>query len=88
MQPGTALLRFAGTVFVVQWDHVYLQGWEDRGSFTFQAALYRDGRIVFGYKEVSWTCCGKGWGSEACGQQAVGESYGISGPRTRCGGSS
>ncbi|XP_058532351.1 plexin domain-containing protein 1 isoform X1 [Ochotona princeps] len=41
-----------GTVFVVQWDHVYLQGWEDRGSFTFQAALYRDGRIVFGYKEI------------------------------------
>nr|XP_019603098.1 PREDICTED: plexin domain-containing protein 1-like [Rhinolophus sinicus] len=41
-----------GTVFVVQWDHVYLQGWEDRGSFTFQAALHRDGRIVFGYKEV------------------------------------
>ncbi|XP_019494426.1 PREDICTED: plexin domain-containing protein 1 isoform X3 [Hipposideros armiger] len=41
-----------GTVFVVQWDHVYLQGWEDRGSFTFQAALHRDGRIVFGYKEI------------------------------------
>lgn len=42
-----------GTVFVVQWDHVYLQGREDRGSFTFQAALHSDGRIVFGYKEVS-----------------------------------
>lgn len=42
-----------GTVFVVQWDHVYLQGREDRGSFTFQAALHQDGRIVFGYKEVS-----------------------------------
>ncbi|XP_008571827.1 PREDICTED: plexin domain-containing protein 1, partial [Galeopterus variegatus] len=41
-----------GTVFVVQWDHVYLQGREDRGSFTFQAALYRDGRIVFSYKEI------------------------------------
>ncbi|XP_017352745.1 plexin domain-containing protein 1 isoform X3 [Cebus imitator] len=41
-----------GTVFVVQWDHVYLQGWEDRGSFTFQAVLHRDGRIVFGYKEI------------------------------------
>ncbi|KAK7802375.1 hypothetical protein U0070_023492 [Myodes glareolus] len=40
-----------GTVFVVQWDHVYLQGREDRGSFTFQAALHQDGRIVFGYKE-------------------------------------
>ncbi|XP_053425407.1 plexin domain-containing protein 1 isoform X2 [Nycticebus coucang] len=41
-----------GTVFVVQWDHVYLQGREDRGSFTFQAALHHDGRIVFGYKEI------------------------------------
>uniref|UniRef100_A0A8C6MWY3 Plexin domain containing 1 n=1 Tax=Mus spicilegus TaxID=10103 RepID=A0A8C6MWY3_MUSSI len=41
-----------GTVFVVQWDHVYLQDREDRGSFTFQAALHRDGRIVFGYKEI------------------------------------
>nr|BAC87025.1 unnamed protein product [Homo sapiens] len=41
-----------GTVFVVQWDHVYLQGWEDKGSFTFQAALHHDGRIVFAYKEI------------------------------------
>ncbi|KAM5273951.1 plexin domain-containing protein 1 [Ctenodactylus gundi] len=41
-----------GTVFIVQWDHVYLQGREDRGSFTFQAALHHDGRIVFGYKEI------------------------------------
>lgn len=48
-----SLLSSPGTVFVVQWDHVYLQGREDRGSFTFQAALHQDGRIVFGYKEVS-----------------------------------
>uniref|UniRef100_A0A8C8R5G5 Plexin domain containing 1 n=1 Tax=Pelusios castaneus TaxID=367368 RepID=A0A8C8R5G5_9SAUR len=41
-----------GTVFVVQWDKVYLQGKEDIGSFTFQAALYNDGRIIFGYKEI------------------------------------
>ncbi|RMC01385.1 hypothetical protein DUI87_21823 [Hirundo rustica rustica] len=41
-----------GTVFVVQWDKVYLQGKEDLGSFTFQAALHRSGRIVFGYKEI------------------------------------
>uniref|UniRef100_A0A5F8HA28 Plexin domain containing 1 n=1 Tax=Monodelphis domestica TaxID=13616 RepID=A0A5F8HA28_MONDO len=41
-----------GTVFVVQWDHVYLQGHESTGSFTFQAALHIDGRIVFGYKEI------------------------------------
>ncbi|NXI22985.1 PLDX1 protein, partial [Sterrhoptilus dennistouni] len=41
-----------GTVFVVQWDQVYLQGKEDMGSFTFQAALHSSGRIVFGYKEI------------------------------------
>ncbi|XP_036611518.1 plexin domain-containing protein 1 [Trichosurus vulpecula] len=41
-----------GTIFVVQWDHVYLQGHENTGSFTFQAALHIDGRIVFGYKEI------------------------------------
>ncbi|XP_010618361.1 plexin domain-containing protein 1 [Fukomys damarensis] len=41
-----------GTVFIVQWDRIYLQGREDRGSFTFQVALHRDGRIVFGYKEI------------------------------------
>ncbi|XP_062364294.1 plexin domain-containing protein 1 [Cinclus cinclus] len=41
-----------GTVFVVQWDKIYLQGKEDIGSFTFQAALHSSGRIVFGYKEI------------------------------------
>ncbi|XP_071433355.1 plexin domain-containing protein 1 [Pithys albifrons albifrons] len=41
-----------GTVFVVQWDKVYLQGKEELGSFTFQAALHSTGRIVFGYKEI------------------------------------
>lgn len=55
LSPCSAKTLFSspGTVFVVQWDHVYLQDREDRGSFTFQAALHRDGRIVFGYKEVS-----------------------------------
>ncbi|XP_060112389.1 plexin domain-containing protein 1 isoform X1 [Heteronotia binoei] len=41
-----------GTVFVVQWDQVYLEGKEDRGFFIFQAALHIDGSIVFGYKEI------------------------------------
>ncbi|XP_020649718.3 plexin domain-containing protein 1 isoform X1 [Pogona vitticeps] len=41
-----------GTVFVVQWDQVYLEGKEGRGYFIFQAALHNDGRIVFGYKEI------------------------------------
>uniref|UniRef100_A0A8C6VP56 Plexin domain containing 1 n=1 Tax=Naja naja TaxID=35670 RepID=A0A8C6VP56_NAJNA len=42
-----------GTMFVVQWDQVYLEGKEDKGCFIFQTALYNSGRIVFGYKEVS-----------------------------------
>ncbi|XP_053121976.1 plexin domain-containing protein 1 [Hemicordylus capensis] len=41
-----------GTVFVVQWDQVYLEGKEDRGCFIFQAALHKDGRVVFGYKKI------------------------------------
>lgn len=53
-----------GTVFVVQWDKVYLQGKEDMGSFTFQAALHSTGRIVFGYKEV------RGRGGTALGAAA------------------
>ena len=58
--PARSLLSSPGTVFVVQWDHVYLQDREDRGSFTFQAALHQDGRIVFGYKEVSGSSCRDG----------------------------
>lgn len=49
-----------GTVFVVQWDKVYLQGKEDMGSFTFQVALHSTGRIVFGYKEVRDVSAGEG----------------------------
>ncbi|KAM9462531.1 plexin domain-containing protein 1 isoform 2-T2 [Clarias gariepinus] len=41
-----------GEVFVVQWDKVRLQGREAEGTFTFQAALHRNGTIVFGYKDV------------------------------------
>ncbi|XP_007424206.1 plexin domain-containing protein 1, partial [Python bivittatus] len=41
-----------GTVFVVQWDQVYLEGKEHKGCFIFQAALYNSGRIVFSYKEI------------------------------------
>ncbi|KAJ7313732.1 hypothetical protein JRQ81_005380 [Phrynocephalus forsythii] len=41
-----------GTLLVVQWDQVYLEGKENRGCFIFQAALHSDGRIVFGYKEI------------------------------------
>ncbi|KAJ8376746.1 hypothetical protein SKAU_G00073260 [Synaphobranchus kaupii] len=41
-----------GTALVVQWDHVHLQDSYHLGSFTFQATLHRDGRIVFAYKEI------------------------------------
>uniref|UniRef100_A0A671LIT3 Plexin domain-containing protein 2-like n=1 Tax=Sinocyclocheilus anshuiensis TaxID=1608454 RepID=A0A671LIT3_9TELE len=41
-----------GTALVVQWDHVHLQDSYNQGSFTFQATLHSDGRIVFAYKEV------------------------------------
>ncbi|XP_063777626.1 plexin domain-containing protein 2 isoform X1 [Pseudophryne corroboree] len=41
-----------GTALVVQWDHVHLQDNYSLGSFTFQATLINDGRIVFGYKEI------------------------------------
>lgn len=41
-----------GTALVVQWDHVHLQDSYNQGSFTFQATLHNDGRIVFAYKEV------------------------------------
>ncbi len=43
---------FVGTALVVQWDHVHLQDSYNQGSFTFQATLHSDGRIVFAYKEV------------------------------------
>ncbi|XP_066554482.1 plexin domain-containing protein 1 isoform X2 [Amia ocellicauda] len=41
-----------GEVFVVQWDHVRLQGREAEGAFTFQAALHRSGAITFSYRDV------------------------------------
>uniref|UniRef100_A0A673YMF0 Plexin domain containing 2b n=1 Tax=Salmo trutta TaxID=8032 RepID=A0A673YMF0_SALTR len=41
-----------GTALVVQWDHVHLQDNYHLGSFTFQATLHSDGRIVFAYKEI------------------------------------
>ncbi|KAL2097654.1 hypothetical protein ACEWY4_006861 [Coilia grayii] len=41
-----------GTALVVQWDNVHLQDNYHLGSFTFQATLHSDGRIVFAYKQV------------------------------------
>uniref|UniRef100_A0A3B5AB04 Plexin domain-containing protein 2-like n=1 Tax=Stegastes partitus TaxID=144197 RepID=A0A3B5AB04_9TELE len=41
-----------GTALVVQWDHVHLQDNISLGTFTFQAVLHSDGRIVFAYREI------------------------------------
>nr|XP_057935779.1 plexin domain-containing protein 2 isoform X2 [Doryrhamphus excisus] len=41
-----------GTALVVQWTRLHLQDDVQSGTFTFQAALHSDGRIVFSYKEI------------------------------------
>ncbi|XP_047215705.1 plexin domain-containing protein 1-like isoform X2 [Girardinichthys multiradiatus] len=41
-----------GEVFVVQWERVRLPGKESEGAFTFQAALYKTGRITFSYRDI------------------------------------
>lgn len=38
---------------MVQWDQVRLKMREAEGHFTFQAALHRNGTIVFSYRDVS-----------------------------------
>ncbi|XP_029380990.1 plexin domain-containing protein 2 isoform X2 [Echeneis naucrates] len=40
-----------GTALVVQWNQIHLQD-VGVGTFTFQAVLHCDGRIVFAYKEI------------------------------------
>ncbi|XP_077379057.1 plexin domain-containing protein 2 [Festucalex cinctus] len=41
-----------GSSLVVQWTRLHLQDNVHSGTFTFQAALHSDGRIVFAYKEI------------------------------------
>ncbi|KAM3604931.1 uncharacterized protein V6R79_018182 [Siganus canaliculatus] len=41
-----------GTALVVQWNRLHLQDDISAGTFTFQAVLHSDGRIVFAYKEI------------------------------------
>ncbi|XP_054914147.1 plexin domain-containing protein 2-like [Poeciliopsis prolifica] len=48
---STVLYYDNGTALVVQWSQVHLQGISS-GTFTFQATLHSDGRIVFAYKEI------------------------------------
>lgn len=47
-------LLCSGNLFVVQWDKVRLKDREAEGPFTFQAALHRNGVIVFNYRDVSY----------------------------------
>lgn len=51
---GLCILLCPGNLFVVQWDKVRLKDREAAGPFTFQAALYKNGTIVFNYKDVSY----------------------------------
>lgn len=44
----------AGTALVVQWNRIHLQDNITVGTFTFQAVLHSDGRIIFAYKEVTF----------------------------------
>ncbi|TKS79614.1 Plexin domain-containing protein 2 [Collichthys lucidus] len=41
-----------GTALVVQWSRIHLQDNITVGTFTFQAVLHSDGRIIFAYKEI------------------------------------
>ncbi|KAM3850431.1 plexin domain-containing protein 2-like [Diretmus argenteus] len=41
-----------GTALVVQWNRVQLQDSSSVGTFTFQAILHSDGRILFVYKKI------------------------------------
>ncbi|CAJ1072728.1 plexin domain-containing protein 2-like isoform X2 [Xyrichtys novacula] len=41
-----------GTALVVQWNQVHIQDNISLGSFTFQAVLHSDGRIIFTYREI------------------------------------
>uniref|UniRef100_A0A3B3U1Y0 Plexin domain containing 2a n=1 Tax=Poecilia latipinna TaxID=48699 RepID=A0A3B3U1Y0_9TELE len=48
---STVLYYDNGTALVVQWNRVQLRD-TSLGTFTFQATLHSDGRIVFAYKEI------------------------------------
>ncbi|KAG8014278.1 Plexin domain-containing protein 2 [Nibea albiflora] len=41
-----------GTALVVQWNRIHLQDNITVGTFTFQAVLHSDGRIIFAYREI------------------------------------
>ncbi|XP_074658690.1 plexin domain-containing protein 1-like [Tubulanus polymorphus] len=43
-----------GTLFVVQWENVHLKDLAPVGSFNFQAALFKSGKIIFSYIKVPY----------------------------------
>lgn len=51
---GLCVSLCSGNLFVVQWDKVRLKDREAEGAFTFQAALHRNGTIVFNYRDVGY----------------------------------
>lgn len=42
----------SGTSFTVEWASVSLQDKKEAGQFTFQTTLYKNGDILFVYKDV------------------------------------
>ncbi|KAK6621831.1 hypothetical protein RUM44_001638 [Polyplax serrata] len=42
-----------GTAFTVQWENVMLKEKQDKGGFTFQCTLHKNGDIVFVYQQVA-----------------------------------
>uniref|UniRef100_A0A3Q3WSX2 Uncharacterized protein n=1 Tax=Mola mola TaxID=94237 RepID=A0A3Q3WSX2_MOLML len=51
-QNSTVFYSDNGTALVVQWNQIHLQDHISLGTFTFQAVLHSDGRIIFAYKEI------------------------------------
>ncbi|CAG7730002.1 unnamed protein product [Allacma fusca] len=49
-----ATVRYLSTSdqFSIEWNKVHLKDTPDKGSFTFQASLYKNGTIVFAYKSI------------------------------------
>ena len=43
--------------FTIQWDRVHNNAHLDAGTFTFQLTLFRNGTIVFAYREVRVQIC-------------------------------
>lgn len=42
----------SGTAFTVQWEKVHLKDRPEKGEFTFQVTLHKNGDIVFVYQQI------------------------------------